>query len=257
MSVERRPFDRLSTEALSLATPLAVLTAASLLGSAMAPELLAHHPLVLIALAPRTVFMVAGAPHVGVLAFIAVGTVRLAAADPFHFAIGRRYLGHRLDRHRRLIGRIGLPVVAVHPTGPVLAAAGAAGMRPTSVAVADVLGTVVQLAALHEIGRAVSLPGGPAMTLVVAGAGAVVGGAAALRLLVRRRWRVQPARPTPAGAPAVDGHGRPAAPRTARPLRTHTERRRVPPSPRIPSTTGSSGGTAPAPLLPVAASASA
>jgi len=188
--VERRPADRLSTRALSvgtlsLGTPLGLLTAASVVGSALAPGLLAHHPLLLIALAPRGMFLMAAAPHVGMASFMVVGTLRLAAADPFHFTLGRRVLGHRFNRHRELVARIGLPVVAVHPTGPVLAAAGAAGLRPMSVAAADVAGTALQLALLHELGQFVRVPAWLAVAGIVAGA--AVAGAAALRLLIRRR----------------------------------------------------------------------
>jgi hypothetical protein len=192
--VERRPADRLSTKALSLGTPLGVLTIASLAGSALSPSLLTHHPLALIALAPRGIFLVAAAPHVGMATFVLVGTLRLAAADPFHFSLGRRFLGHRLERHRRVLGRVGLPVVAVHPTGPVLAAAGAAGLRPVPVAITDVAGTVVQLIALHEIGQAVTLPS-PWMIALGVAAGAMTIGTIAL---VRQRRRVRPARRSPA-----------------------------------------------------------
>lgn len=253
--VERRPADRLSTRALSLGTPLGLLTVASLAGSALAPELLAHHPLLLIALAPRSVFLVAAAPRIGMASFVFVGTLRLAAADPFHFALGRQFLGHRFERHRRVIARVGLPVVAVHPTGPVLAAAGAAGLRPTSVAAADVAGTIVQLALLHELGQLVTVP--PALAMAAIATAAVVVGLAALGAAVRRRRRARPGRPTPAGVLAEGGGDRPAGPRSAPRLPIPARRRRTLQLRRSRPATDSSGGIAPAPSIPVAASASA
>lgn len=198
MTVESRPADRLSIKALSLGTPLGILTAASLGGSVLSPSLVAYHPLLLIALAPRAAFLMAAAPHVGVTSSLVVGTLRLAAADPFHFALGRRFLSHRFDRRRPAIARVGLPIVAAHPTGPVLAAAGAAGLRPMSVAVADVAGTVVQLALLHELGQLVTLP--PWLAMASIGVGGAIVGAVGLRTTVRRRRRARPAPLLPVAA---------------------------------------------------------
>ena len=156
-----------STALLSL--PLAVLTA-SLGGRepAGAPPARGQSP------APRP----AGAPHpvpdrrrrrspLGL--FLVVGLLRLAAADPSHYLLGRLH-GPRLTElalrrpgpHRslrfllRAWQHIGLPLVALSPTGKVLVMAGASGLRHRRVAAVALGGTLVQLLALYAAGRAVS-----------------------------------------------------------------------------------------------------
>jgi hypothetical protein len=74
---------------LVLVLPLALLSLVSMAGTLAAPALRAS-PLLLMAVTPRLPFLALAAPEVGLIPFLAVGTVRLCVADPFHFRLGRR-----------------------------------------------------------------------------------------------------------------------------------------------------------------------
>ena len=65
-----------------------------------------------------------------------------------------------LSRAQAALGRLGLVLVGLRPTGPMLAAAGAGRLRPLHVAVADLVGTVLHLLVLAVVGRAV-VPSAP------------------------------------------------------------------------------------------------
>jgi|GEM_PF-3890647 len=193
-----------------LGAPLVVLTGASVVGNLLAPGLLTAHPLLLVALAPRTPFLAAAAGSVPFAAFVGVAGVRLCAADPWHFLLGRLHGERaaaaldRLHRTRRpalvaLWDRLGLVLVAVWPTGKVLLLAGASRLPHRRVAVAAVTGTLAQVVLLYVAGRAVAGPGqalaramagyGSAVFVVTAGA---VAGTAALGWR-RRRIRLRSA----------------------------------------------------------------
>jgi hypothetical protein len=178
-----------------LGAPLAVLTAASVVGNLLASRLLSSHPLVLVALAPRAPYLAVAAGHAPFAAFVAVAVLRLCAADPSHFLLGRRH-GARaaaaLERRRPLAAlwnRLGLVLVAASPSGKVLVLAGASRLPHRRVASAAVAGTLAQVVALYVAGRVVAdAVGAPARALaaaapavVVAGAGVTVGAAVAAR----------------------------------------------------------------------------
>lgn len=152
---------------------LSVVSAAGTLG---APALWGR-PLLLVLLTPRLPFIVHASGSVPwyVLAPVTVG--RLCLADPAHFLLGRHggdiarlrvrrwtqssRWAHRRPRlapggalHRTLArvapaGReSAVAVVAVRPVGRHLMVAGATHARPRAVAVADVVGTAVYVAAV-------------------------------------------------------------------------------------------------------------
>jgi hypothetical protein len=183
-----------------LAAPLIVLTGASTVGNLLAPGLLTAHPLLLVALAPRTPFLAVAAGEVQFGAFVAVAFLRLCAADPSHFLLGRLHGGRAtsaLARRRRPGGsrrlqlpvvweRLGLVLVALAPSGKVLLVAGASRLPHRRVASAAVGGTLAQVVVLYGAGRVAAEPGramaetmaawAPAvavMTLVIAGVTAV------------------------------------------------------------------------------------
>jgi len=159
-----------------LGAPLVVLTGASVVGNLLAPDLLTAHPLLLVALAPRTLYLAAAAGQVPFVAFVGVALLRLCAADPSHFLLGRLHgpwAAAALDRRRprrrwrvrrparqrrlaRLWDRLGLVLVALSPTGKILVLAGASRLTHRQVASAAVAGTLVQVVLLYVAGRAVS-----------------------------------------------------------------------------------------------------
>jgi hypothetical protein len=139
--------------------PLVLLTVANWVGTLAIPALAGASPLVLMLLSPRTPILVLAAATNPMWLFVAVGTFRLAIADPFNFMIGRLW-GHqtiawssgRSKAARRMWGvteramsRAGLLVVALHPAGSVMILAGATGMSWVAVAAADLAGTVLYL----------------------------------------------------------------------------------------------------------------
>lgn len=150
--------------------PLGVLTGASWIGTVTAPTLAVSAPLVLMALSPRLAFLLVAAGAVPAPVFFGVALARLVAADPSHYLIGRtgggfvtkRAGSHSplveqfLDRVRQAVRSRGLVVVALRPNGLVLGAAGAFGLRPLPVAVADISGTCCYLALVWIASRSAS-----------------------------------------------------------------------------------------------------
>jgi hypothetical protein len=137
--------------------PLAILSLVSAAGTLAAPVLQSRNPLLLMALSPRLPFLLLAVPHIGLVPFVAIGTVRLCLADPFHFRLGRRLGGPPQGRGRlalRLTGhRWARPATAaavvLRPNGRHLALAGAIGLRPWAVIALDLAGTVLYLAGLY------------------------------------------------------------------------------------------------------------
>lgn len=137
--------------------PLVILSLVSAAGTLAAPVLQSRNPLLLMVLSPRVPFLLLAVPHVGFVPFVAIGTVRLCLADPFHFRLGRRlgWLRHSGGRPARwLVGhRWARPATAaavvLRPNGRHLALAGAVGLRAWVVVALDLVGTVLYLVALH------------------------------------------------------------------------------------------------------------
>jgi hypothetical protein len=207
-----------STAVLSL--PLGVLTAASVVGNVLAPHLLISNPLVLVMLAPRTLYLTVAAGRAPLGAFLVVGLLRLAAADPSHYLLGRLH-GPRLTAlARRTVGsgthrmidwallawqRIGLPLVALSPSGKFILLAGASGMRHRRVAGVALGGTLGQLLLLYAAGRVVAQPSQAVAALASDHATALVlvVAVATIVALVKAGW---------AGASVVSRFGQVAGP---------------------------------------------
>lgn len=157
---------------LALASPIAALSAVSAVGTLLMPALAPHHPLLLVALSPRSLHLVMAASHAPLITFLVVGVLRLVAADPWHFLIGRHggdelttwagwrslRAGRAILRAQRMLARVGVALVAVRPCGPVLVAAGACRLSPLRVAAANVSGTAAYVLATYLLGRTVATP---------------------------------------------------------------------------------------------------
>jgi hypothetical protein len=160
--LRRRAIELATHEARRLLIPLAILTAISSLGTAAAPGLATTKPLLLVALSPRLSFLAIAAPRTGLLPFLVVAGIRLCLADPFHFVLGRRHGSHTSPRladknailratHKVASHSIPL-LVFLRPNGTNLAIAGASKGRVAHIAAADVVGTVVYLLLIHQLG---------------------------------------------------------------------------------------------------------
>ena len=142
---------------LDMVLPLVILSLVSAGGTVASPALAGSNPLLLVALSPRLPFLLLAVPRVGFVPFVAIGTVRLCLADPFHFRIGRRLgrVQHGRGRlARRLVGHrwarpAAAAAVVLRPNGRHLALAGAVGLRTWVVVALDLAGTVLYLAGLH------------------------------------------------------------------------------------------------------------
>lgn len=186
--------------------PLLFLSVASAVGALLAPRLLTTNPLLLVVLSPKTLHLAVAAGAVPLPLFLAVGLLRLAAGDPWHYALGRTHgpaMAGALARQSAGLGaaarwllslgeRKGLLAVALYPTGKVLVVAGAARISPSRVAVADAAGTLFQLALIYGTGRpllaAVNLS---PRTLALVGAAALVVGTAGPVVAAEARSRAR------------------------------------------------------------------
>jgi membrane protein DedA with SNARE-associated domain len=148
-----------------------VFTTLAWAGDALSPVLLPRHRLALIALTPRTAYMVAAAGDVPLPAFVLVAVARLCAADPVHFMLGRSTGPAVLARARRWrqvrsvadrmahrmpsrTGALWLAAIVLSPTAKTMLAAGAAGQRAGRVAAANFAGTTIRVMLVWGAGRA-------------------------------------------------------------------------------------------------------
>jgi membrane protein DedA with SNARE-associated domain len=149
-----------------------MLSALSMVGTALTPVLASDHPLLLAGMSPRSLNLVLAGAQSPFVAFLLVGVLRLVAADPWHFLLGRHggdqlmawtrrsspRAARALVRAHRLVVRVGPAAVFVRPCGVVLVAAGAGGLSPRRVVAADVAGTAAYLTLIFFLGRAVDSP---------------------------------------------------------------------------------------------------
>jgi membrane protein DedA with SNARE-associated domain len=148
-----------------LVVPMVAVTAVAQVGDALAPTLLVEHPLLLVAMIPRTRYLVLTAPLVDVVPFFVVGLVRLVLTDPVFFAFGRRYgdVGIRwierksgsprtVQTAERWFRKASHPIVAVAPNNLVCVLAGATGMRTAPFLVLNLGGTAARMALVVLVG---------------------------------------------------------------------------------------------------------
>ena len=159
-SVPARATALLRHEARKILIPLAALTVVSSLGTMAAPGL-TQRPLLLVALSPRLSFLALAAPKVGLVPFLVVAGIRLCLADPFHFVLGRRHGTKAIDKLIRWnwlrkahdVASKSVPLlVLLRPNGTNLAIAGASRNRTLHIAAADIVGTLVYLLVIHQLG---------------------------------------------------------------------------------------------------------
>jgi membrane protein DedA with SNARE-associated domain len=117
---------------------------------------------------PRNRWLLLAAPQVGVVAFFAVGFVRLTAIDPLFYVLGVQYgdaalrwaerkLGDEagfVRKVERWFGRAAPAIVLIAPNGYVCLLAGAAGMRVRTFVALNVIGTIGRLTLFTIAGAA-------------------------------------------------------------------------------------------------------
>lgn len=130
----------------------------------VASPALLRHPILLMALAPRALFVALAAPELDVASFLVLGTVRLGVTDPSYFLIGRRMAARGPvprpeDSRFGMFGRLvtlmcrnwwlAALVLFLRPNARYLAVAGANRIPGLIAGGAAVLGTICYLVAIH------------------------------------------------------------------------------------------------------------
>jgi hypothetical protein len=166
--LDDRQLGRLRTAVFVL---LGVLTAASLLGTALSPYLLVKSPLLLVAVSPAAHHVVLAAATVDPMTLVAVATVRRAltcvGAYGIGFLYGRAALGWLDQRYprfarfvawvERLFARWGVWLLILAPAPTVAGVAGAARSHHVAVLVAGTLGLAAWQAVTVHVGDAVAV----------------------------------------------------------------------------------------------------
>ncbi len=151
-----------------LLAPVVALFAAGIVGTAFAPVLLAHAPLVLIAMSPVLRHLVLASSSIDALPFVAVAMARLFAADPFLYLIGREYgpqavdwvksqsptAGRMMRFAERAFARAGVMMLFVSPGPLVCLLAGVERMPPTTFVTVNLLGTAAAVLLIRSFGIA-------------------------------------------------------------------------------------------------------
>ena len=150
---------------------LAVLTAASLLGTALAPYLLVKSPLLLVAISPAAHHVALAAASVDPATLIVVATVRRVLTGIGAYGLGLLYgraaLGWLDERYprlarlvawvERLFARFGLGVLVLAPAPTVALFAGAARSHFVAFVVALTLGHTLWNSLVYYVGDALAL----------------------------------------------------------------------------------------------------
>ena len=152
--------------------PIALATAASAVGAALAPKLLVVNPLALIALnaVPRHLVLASG--KLELLPFFAVAVARLFFPDPFYFLVGRLYgadavrwveersggAGRFVRFAERAFAKARYAVLFVAPAGLICVLAGASRMRPSVFVAVNLAGTVTGVTIARLFGEALAAP---------------------------------------------------------------------------------------------------
>ncbi|MGI9606891.1 MAG: hypothetical protein ACR2P0_12200 [Acidimicrobiales bacterium] len=149
---------------------IAVWSVIGIAGTLWSPFLF-DQPVLLMALAPRTAFVLLAADDVSLMSFVLLGTARLGMTDASWYVVGRRSPGRTilerapsqfaplrllmkgtnllcswLSRHNLLAGL----VLFLRPNARYLGVAGAYNVCPRVAAVSSVVGTIAYLVAIHE-----------------------------------------------------------------------------------------------------------
>jgi membrane protein DedA with SNARE-associated domain len=154
-----------------LLAPVLAITVAATVANALAPTLLADHPLLLLGLNPLFRYMVATAVLVDPVPFFMVALVGKLATDPIFYFLGRRYgdaavrwieqkmgAGEYVRTVERWFVRARYPVVFLAPNRLVCTLAGATRMRLRSFIVLNLTGTLTTIFVARSLSGALAGP---------------------------------------------------------------------------------------------------
>lgn len=154
-------------------TPLVAISVIGTIGNAIfRAYFLAHHPLALLALDPRTLYLVLLQHRIDPVSYYTVTILRRVIADPCYYILGAWYgaaaiswirkrspeLGELALMLERWFPRFGWLLIAVYPHPLVMVLAGASSMSLLTYMFWDVLGTIVLVGGVREFGWVVQSP---------------------------------------------------------------------------------------------------
>lgn len=150
---------------LGVSIPLGLIAGTAVVGNALAPTLVVHHPLVLLVLNATTRHLVLTSNSVDFVPYLLAGLGRRLLEDPFLFLLGRWYGEDAIawvdakvggGRPLRFVQRnfhwVGWLLVTLVPGGVVCVLAGASRMRTAVFLLLNVAGTVATILALRRFG---------------------------------------------------------------------------------------------------------
>jgi membrane protein DedA with SNARE-associated domain len=156
-----------------IVTPIIVLVTIGTVGNAIHPALLKSHPMWLVAMEPRTRYLLLVAnKDVALVPFVVVAVIRKLLSDPLFFLLGFLYgdnavawVERRFDNNSGMVRRIerlfrrAAPVMVFLFPGPLVCVlAGATGMSVPAFAVFNVVGTVVAVVFYYYLAGTIKGP---------------------------------------------------------------------------------------------------
>jgi membrane protein DedA with SNARE-associated domain len=167
--IRRLPSRRLVT---IITIPLIALTIVSYIGDAIMPTLVDRHPLLLMAMNPRSRNLLLVVNQLDPVSYYVVGTLRLLATDPLWFLIGYWYgdsalrwaerrtrtFGDTLRWFERGFSKAAYPLVVIAPNNWICLFAGAAGMGVGTFFALNIIGTIGRLVLIRIVGDAFDSP---------------------------------------------------------------------------------------------------
>jgi membrane protein DedA with SNARE-associated domain len=155
-----------------MAVPLVALIVISYIGDILAAALATDHPLVLLAMNPRSRNLVLVTNQLDAVSYYLVGGVRLLLSDPLYFLLGYFYgdaavrwlerkspsYGPMARAVERFFGRFGHPLVFIAPNPYICLFAGASGMGVATFAILNVTGTITRLYLVRRVGETFESP---------------------------------------------------------------------------------------------------
>lgn len=164
-----------------LLVPFALSALASTLGVALAPSLLVHAPIALVALSPLGRHLLLASPQIDAATFFAVALPRMFVVDPFMYLLGRDFGELALQELVARLGGAGRTVawldraarraswllVLLWPDPLVCTLAGVSRLRPALFVVLNLLGTVGALALVRLSNQVLAGPVGRLQAFLV------------------------------------------------------------------------------------------
>ena len=168
-----RPDRRPSRPRLALVvTPIVALIVAAYVGDALTTTWADKHPLLLTMLNARNRVLVLTTNQLDAVSFYLVAGIRLLAADPLFYLLGRWYgdamvvwvekrsktFGEQVRLYERAFAKAAYPLVFIAPNPYICLFAGASGMPVGTFFTINIIGTVVRLYLIRRVGQAFDRP---------------------------------------------------------------------------------------------------